>query len=433
MLLESKKKVQSGTNSLTLTTSRYFYKHGRIPADPGHDFRITKAILNAIDARLRMDLTAGTPAIVFTPAETSELVDTLNSDDHPWRRLDALSFTKVALVLLYTEPSAAQSEGLFKLSAVLEEMTHGDLRSAFKNAVGQELIQSLAIFFLDKRIGTLPRRWAGLVLVELLETKANRQKLLNSMELPAASRLMFGKLVVEGVHKILKVIAGQIITLLLGDLQGGVEQRNELLLSFMPDAKGAFDFRFRNGLDFPVEGPSSQWEAAFFGFTSDIEAIRDKRRLRCVLLRYTKCLCVFRSDLNSTPMGFYSFAVYLGEDLLGNPLGGLCCDVKNYLSIRVPSEVGRLPFWIDIDMVNIESIKIEPLQDEFGQLDQDQVGLIIHLTDYKESGHLFLQDMGPMKGPNTILLHIYTDESSNISDDLRKTCKAQRKKWNERL
>lgn len=230
-----------------------------------------------------MDVTAGAPAIVFSKAESSDLVDTLGSSSHPWSRLDSVSFSKIALVLMYTEACPAQNEGLFRLYTTLEDLVDklDEQRYAFKDAVGQALLNPLAIFFLDRRINTLARRWVGLILVNLLETEGNRATLLKICGSDAnATRLHFGKIVVEGIYKILKVIAGRVISDLSYDYKYDPESLREFLLSFLPNDQDAFDFLFECGDEFPVDGSPSQWEAQLFEYTSRIEGVRENLKLR---------------------------------------------------------------------------------------------------------------------------------------------------------
>lgn len=81
-----------------------------------------------------------------------------------------------------------------------------------------------------------------------------------------------GKLIIEGRDKILKVVAGKIITRLSTDIDTS-GNREELLATFFSRESAGPDTVFVR--DFPCE-QDSQWEVNFGEYVGTIEVERDK-------------------------------------------------------------------------------------------------------------------------------------------------------------
>lgn len=81
-----------------------------------------------------------------------------------------------------------------------------------------------------------------------------------------------GKLIIEGRDKILKVVAGKIITGLSADNDTS-GSREELIAMFFPRESAGPDTVLVR--DFPCE-QGSQWEASFGEYVGIIEVERDK-------------------------------------------------------------------------------------------------------------------------------------------------------------
>jgi hypothetical protein len=220
---------------------------------------------------------------VFGKAEIEDLVDTLGSDQVKWGTIDEASFAALTLVFLYTEDCMAREEGVFRLYTVLDSMRTGNAqessrRTSFKTSVGEKTLQALTQFFLDTtRRHLLARRWTGLLLGELLETKENRRLFRRiCAEGKNSYFLQIGRLLVDGRYRVPKHICGSLVSQLLdGALPNA---RKQLLSAIMP--RDAFELKpFEDGVKFPIS-TGAQWEDDFAEYLLEIECSREEAGLR---------------------------------------------------------------------------------------------------------------------------------------------------------
>ncbi|KAF8543639.1 hypothetical protein BDD12DRAFT_907174 [Trichophaea hybrida] len=368
-----------------------------------HPIRIPQLIHAALKDRLQ---NAPPSHEAFEKAEIEDLVDSLGDNLERWSLLDESSFAAIAMAFIFTEKCMAREEGVFRLYIALQSMENGlgnSRRTAYKNIVGEKLMQTLITFFLDNRRQALARRWAGLLLVELLETEENRNILQTICDGEGKTYLLqIGKIVVEGRYRIPKHICGSLISELA--INATISDRQELLLAIMP--KDAFDIKpFDDSDHFPI-GTGAQWELNFTNYLLDLEIAREQKNLRI-------------------PMCFAAISVKINDTYIGM-IGNVICDMSDILTLRIPtdSELSHHR-WVDIDLANIQAVVMAPL-------DSDTTILSLCLCDYKEMDYLFLLDMKPVKDPDTIIIHVRTDEAELIRNDLMAAKVYRREKWNKK-
>ncbi|KAI5819524.1 hypothetical protein BZA77DRAFT_376720 [Pyronema omphalodes] len=324
---------------------------------------------------------------VFGKAEIEDLVDTLGSEQVKWGTVDEASFAVLTLVFLYTEDCMAREEGIFRLYMVLDSMKTGNAqeiprRTSFKNSAGEKTLRVLTQFFLDTtRRHLLARRWTGLLIGELLETKEN-QRLFRRIcaEGQNSYFLQIGRLLVDGRYRIPKHICGSLVSQLLdGTLPSA---RKQLLFAIMP--RDAFELKpFEDGGKFPIS-TGAQWEDDFAEYLLEIECSREQAGLRI-------------------PMCFMAIAVKTGSTYIGK-FGGIVCDISDILTLRIPTDADLAHHsWIDIDLANIQA----------------------------EADYLFVLDMKPMKTPETLVIQVRSDEAEFIKNDLISAKAYRREKWNK--
>jgi len=386
--------------------------------------RIPQSIHTALKDRLQ---NAPPSHEVFEKAEIEDLVDSLGDNLERWCSLEESSFAAIAMAFIFTEKCMAREEGVFKLYIALESMKNGLgslRRTTYKNIVGEKLMQTLITFFLDNRRQALARRWAGLLLVELLETVENRNLLQTICDGEGNTYLLqIGKMVVEGKYRIPKHICGSLISELAMDAT--MNDRRELLLTVMP--KDAFDIKpFGDGERFPI-GTGTQWELDFTNYLLDLEIAREQKNLRSVVFCHPQpqILPFLILSLSRIPMCFTANAVKINDSYIGKA-DGVICDMSDILTLRIPtdSELSHHR-WVDIDLANIQAVVATPL-------DSDATNLTLCLCDYKEMDYLFLLDMKPVKEPDTVIIQVRTDEAELIRNDLMSAKVYRREKWNKK-
>jgi len=134
----------------------------------------------------------------------------------------------------------------------------------------------LITFFLDYRNHPLARRWVGLLVVELLETKENRLLFEAVAAEKGEFQKAFGRIIVEGMHKALKIVAGMIIYQLLQEVPD-YDTRRVRLKHFMPAVSQDAS---ENSQEFPVTSEGSQWQANFSKYVTALESMRERRGLQ---------------------------------------------------------------------------------------------------------------------------------------------------------
>jgi hypothetical protein len=215
----------------------------------------------------------------FSKAECADLVDSLGQNIENWKTLNAISYSTVARVFLYTERCIAQAEGISRLFFALKTTQSvplpAKLELKFKNTIGQEVMEMLLEFFLDQEKSNISRRWVGMVMLELLDTRENKKKL-ESILVNTQFRTKFGMMIEEGLLKILKIVAGQLISVLVMDCIDEPDVKKKLLAVVPENVVNSS--QLENPGEFPI-GIGSQWESKFNQFMSRLEEDREHKGL----------------------------------------------------------------------------------------------------------------------------------------------------------
>ncbi|KAI5848716.1 hypothetical protein DFP73DRAFT_621171 [Morchella snyderi] len=343
----------------------------------------------------------GTLTAPYSSKTTANLVGSISNEEFErWCLLDATAFIFVTRILLEAEPCLAKDQGLFRLIEALETLRDQSstlsmperLLTIYKNTLGESLAAKLLDTFIDSQESGFSRRWAGMLLVELLEeSEGNRNRV---WKMPQKLFKEIGDIIISGGDRILKIVAGKIIWQLIQAIEDEEEIRKRLPTFYQSDLVGDFT----NG--FPLQS-GSQWESGFASFINEME-----------LNRY---------DLNlGSPNGYTTVQVMLGKNSpISSDIGAITINIAEIFSIYIPPNVDRSPDWVDLKIVNISKIEFTKQILTKNSMN-DLMYLKLHLHDYDQDGYLYLLSMRPSSDSDSITILCYKNEVEDLTGDIEK-------------
>jgi len=208
----------------------------------------------------------------FSKAEAERLADAFGTDSPRWSWLEASSFGAISLIFLFAEKCPARDAGLYRLYISLRDLKAGDERTAYKKAAGEEAVSRFALnYFLIDQMSLSTRRWAGLLLYELLEAIENRIIVHKLSEEHDTLLEMFGNSLIRGQQNTIRHISAMLICRIGSDFDN--MQQLEYLGKVFSGVSA-----LESGDKFPCT--STQWSDEMFRYLEKIDVGRRKMHWR---------------------------------------------------------------------------------------------------------------------------------------------------------